>query len=82
VKTSTAQQIYNLADRRDRYQEALRIITPTEDCPVAETYSCHLRLKAGSDGVYVNMPTPMLQQALRAQIQSFQAQIEDLKNGS
>lgn len=82
MRTSVARQILNLAERRDLYQEALRLITPTADCPVAETYSCHLRLKSGSDGVYVSMPTPLLQGALRDQIKAFQSQIEELKRGT
>ena len=80
MKASTARQILNLAERRDLYQEALRLITPTDDCPVSGQYSCHLRLKAGSDGVYINVPTPLLQDAIRVQIRDFQSQIEELKS--
>ena len=80
MKTSTARQLLNITERRDLYQEALRLITPSEDCPVNETYSCHLRLKSGVDGVYLNVPTTLLQGALRDQIREFQVQIEELKN--
>lgn len=82
MKASTARAIANIAERRDLYQDALRLITPAADCPVHETYSLHLRLKVGPEGIYVNIATPMIQQALREAIRGFEAQIEELKNGA
>lgn len=82
MKASTARTLLNLAERRDIYQDALRAITSQEDCPVHESYSVHLRLKTGPDGVYVNIPTTMLQAALREQIKEFGVKIEELKRGA